>query len=108
MHGLKLAGPEFSQQKVIDSLNQDTAFDAEGMIPPIDWTKQHNDPAGPNGTVNADVAGKYICASTVKIEDGKFVPIEDVPEGKQFICMTGGPNAPELTKTPEYLRFGPS
>jgi ABC-type branched-subunit amino acid transport system substrate-binding protein len=108
VHGLKLAGPEFSQQKVIDSLNQDTAFDAEGMIPPIDWTKQHNDPAGPNGTVNADVAGKYICASTVKIEDGKFVPIEDVPEGKQFICMTGGQNAPELTKTPEYLRFGPS
>jgi hypothetical protein len=108
VHGLKLAGPEFSQQKVIDSLNQDTAFDAEGMIPPIDWTKQHNDPAGPNGTVNADVAGKYTCASTVTIHDGKFVPLEDVPEGKQFICMTGGANAPELTETPEYMRFGSS
>jgi ABC-type branched-subunit amino acid transport system substrate-binding protein len=108
VHGLKLAGPEFSQQKLIDSLNQDTAFDAEGMIPPIDWTRQHNDPAGPNGTTNTEVSGKYICASTVTIHDGKFVPLDDVPEGKQFICMTGGANSPTLTETPEYMRFGPS
>jgi len=108
VHGLKLAGPNFSQQKVIDSLNQDTAFDAEGMIEPIDWTVQHTDPTGPNGTTNEKVAGKYICASTVKIHDGKFVPLPEVPAGKQWICMTGGPNAPTLTKTPEYMRFGPS
>jgi len=108
LHGLKLAGPEFSQQKVIDSLNRDTAFDADGFIQPIDWTKQHNDPTGPNGSTNADVAGKYICASTVKIHDGKFTPIDTVPAGKQWICMVGGPNAPTLTKTPEYMRFGPS
>ena len=47
VHGLKLAGPNFSQQKVIDSLNRDTHFDADGMIVPIDWTKQHNDPDRP-------------------------------------------------------------
>ena len=40
--------------------------------------------------------------------DGKFVPVPDVPAGKQWICMTGGPNAPTLTKTPEYQVFGPS
>jgi len=108
VHGLKLAGPNFSQQKVIDALNQDTAFDADGMIVPIDWTKAHNDPTGPNGTVKPEFAGKYICASTVKIHDGKFVPLPTVPEGKQWICMKGGENAPTLTKTPEYMRFGPS
>jgi hypothetical protein len=105
VHGLKLAGPDFSQQKVIDSLNQDTAFDAEGMIEPIDWSIQHNDPTGPNGTTNEKVAGKYICASTVKIHDGKFVPLPEVPAGKQWICMTGGANAKTLTKTPEYMTF---
>jgi ABC-type branched-subunit amino acid transport system substrate-binding protein len=106
--GLKLAGPNFSQQKVIDSLNQDTSFDAEGMIQPIDWTKQHADPTGPGGTTKAAVAGKYNCASTVEIKNGKLTPLPTVPAGKQWICMTGGPNSPTLTKTPEYMRFGPS
>ena len=94
---------------MIDSLNQDTAFDADGFIVPIDWTKQHNDPTGPNGSTNATSPGKYICASTVKIHDGKFVPIDTMPAGKPWICMSVAPNAPTLTKTPEYMRFvGPS
>src|SRR5205085_7962909 len=42
--GLKLAGPDFTQQKVIDGLNTLTAYDDNGFIPPIDWTKSHNDP----------------------------------------------------------------
>ena len=46
VHGLLLAGPNFSQQKLINSLNQDTNFTANGMIKPVDWTKQHNDPKG--------------------------------------------------------------
>ena len=104
VEGLKLAGPNFSQQKVIDALNQDTSFDADGMIEPIDWTIQHNDPTGPNGTTKAEVAGKYNCASTVKIHDGKFVALP-TPGGKPWTCMTGGPNAPTLTKTPTYESF---
>ena len=39
--GLKMAGPSFTQQKVIDSLNTLTVVRDNGMIPPIDWTKQH-------------------------------------------------------------------
>ncbi len=42
--GLKLAGPEFTKQKVIDALNTQTAESPGGLIVPIDWTKQHNDP----------------------------------------------------------------
>ena len=42
--GLKMAGPNFTQQKVIDSLNTLTAYDDNGLIQPIDWTKQHEDP----------------------------------------------------------------
>ena len=107
VHGLKLAGPNFSQQKVIDSLNQDTAFTAEGMIVPIDWTRQHNDPTGPNGTSKPQFDGKWQCMSMTKIQNGKFVPVFNKP-GKQFTCMTGGSNAPTLTKTPTYESFVPS
>ena len=39
VHGLKLAGPEFTQQKLIDSLNQETHWTANGLKVPQDWTK---------------------------------------------------------------------
>ena len=103
VEGLKLAGPNFSQQKVIDSLNQDTHFDADGMIVPINWTKQHNDPGGPNGTAN-QYAGKYECVSLTEVHNGAFVPVLTKP-GKPWVCMSGGPNAPTLTKNAIYANF---
>ena len=103
VHGLKLAGPNFSQQKLIDSLNQATHFDADGMIVPIDWTKQHNDPAGPNRTAN-QYAGKYQCISLTRVHNGKFVPVLTLP-GKPWVCMVGGPNASTLTKNATYENF---
>lgn len=102
VHGLKLAGPNFSQQKVIDALNQDTHFDANGLIVPIDWTKQHNDPAGPNGTFNQN-AGNYDCHSQTKVHNGELVPVFDKP-GKPWVCMLGR-NPSTLTKTPVYRTF---
>jgi branched-chain amino acid transport system substrate-binding protein len=104
VEGLKLAGPSFSQTKVINSLNQDTSFDAGGMIEPINWTIQHNDPTGPNGSTKAQFAGKYNCASTVKIHDGKFVPLP-TQDGKPWTCLTGGANSPTLTTKPFYESF---
>src|SRR5262249_22735630 len=63
--GLKLAGSDFSQQKVIQSLNGVTSFSANGMIVPIDWTKQHNSSDG-----HPEFAGKWECDSVVKIHSG--------------------------------------
>jgi len=74
------------------------------MIQPIDWTVQHTDPTGPNGTTKAAVAGKYNCSSTVEIHNGTFVPVPTAP-GKPWTCMLGGPNAPTLTKQAEYVSF---
>jgi len=104
--GLKYAGPNFSQQKLIDSLNQVTDFRANGMIVPIDWTRQHEDPRGAGGRVKPGASGKYDCGSTVTVHDGKFVPLK-TPPGKPWICLTGGDNSPTLTKTPEYMSFAP-
>jgi branched-chain amino acid transport system substrate-binding protein len=106
--GLKLAGPDFSQQKLIDALNQDTHFDANGMIVPIDWTIQHNDPRGPNGTTIAKYASPYDCSVVVRVQGTKYVTIPQPPPGKPWVCLAGGPNAPTLTKTPTYMSFAPA
>jgi hypothetical protein len=104
--GLKLAGPNFTQQKLIDALNQDTAFDANGMIVPINWTYQHNDPRAPDGSVNPKYANPYNCSSTIRVRNGNFVPVS-TPPGKPWVCISGNPNAPTLTKTPTYRTFAP-
>jgi hypothetical protein len=104
--GLKLAGPDFTQQKLIDSLNQDTAFDAGGLIVPINWTYQHNDPRGAGGQSIPKYVSPYGCASVLRVKNGEFVPI-DTPPGKPWICTSGGANAPTLTKTPVYRTFAP-
>jgi ABC-type branched-subunit amino acid transport system substrate-binding protein len=105
--GLKIAGPNFSQEKVIDGLNQLTDFSANGMIVPIDWTFQHNDPTGPGGLSIPKYSSKWDCATVLQVHNSAFVPVFDQPN-KPWICMVGGPNAPTLTTTPEYENFAPT
>jgi len=78
--GLNMAGPEFDRQKVIDALNTLTGYTAEGLIQPIDWTKQHNDPK--------DVANRpeLTCSNIVQVQGGEFVPV--FAEGdKPWLCF---------------------
>lgn len=89
VEGLKAAGPEFTQQGVIDALNRMTDFSANGMVVPIDWTKQHNDPAG-----RPEFDSDYECTSFVKVEGGEFVSAFAEP-GKPWMCWE--PNAETLT-----------
>jgi len=94
--GLKLAGPDFSQQKVIDALNSLTAYNANGFIPPVDWTKQHNDPEK-----DPSALSKLDCGSYVKVQNGKFVAVYDQP-GKPWVCFDR--NDPTVDN-PQYLSF---
>ena len=96
--GLKLAGPDFSQQKVVDALNSLTAYDANGLIAPIDWTKQHNDPRKDPSTLS-----KQDCANFVEIHDGKFVPVWDEP-GRAWVCFNR--SDPNLDH-PQHVSFAP-
>lgn len=100
LDGLKLAGPEFTKQKVIDALNTQTAESPGGLIVPIDWTKAHNDP-----TNNQAVRGKYECSAVTKIVGGKFVPQFTQP-GKPWICFDPKDGAP-IPKEPQHLSFAP-
>jgi ABC-type branched-subunit amino acid transport system substrate-binding protein len=75
VEGLKAAGPNFTQKKVVDALNTMTADTAGGMIPPIDWTTQHTETQPPVG-----------CQALVKVKGGKFVPAFS-PADKNYVCF---------------------
>jgi len=97
--GLKLAGPDFTQQKVIDALNSLTAYNAGGLIPPLDWTKQHGDP-----NKDTSALSKLDCFDYLKITNGKFVPLYSQP-GKPFLCFNRtDPNV----DNPQHLSFAAS
>jgi ABC-type branched-subunit amino acid transport system substrate-binding protein len=95
--GLVLAGPEFTKSKVIDGLNSQTAWTAGGLNVPIDWTRQHEDPAE-----NPDKRGDE-CVTILKIENRKFVPQFNEP-GKPWICFD---SASETLDEPVAKSFAP-
>jgi len=45
--GLKAAGPDFTQAKVVAALNKITDYNGGGLIPPVDWTVSHTTSPGP-------------------------------------------------------------
>ena len=78
--GLKAAGPDFTRQKVVDAINKMTDYNANGLLPGVDWTTAHEQPPE--------------CYAVTKIVNGKFQPVFGKP-GKPFVCLPG-----TLTKIP--------
>jgi branched-chain amino acid transport system substrate-binding protein len=70
--GLKAAGPNFTRQKVIDAINKMTDYNANGFLPPVNWTTAHQQ--------------RQPCSALLKVVDGKFQPVFGKP-GKPFICF---------------------
>lgn len=89
VQGLLDAGPNFSQQSVIDAINQIEDWDSHGIREPVDWTIAHTGIAD-------DEEG---CNAYVKVEDGEFVPVFGEP-GKPFVCF---PYRLTLDELPENL-----
>jgi len=96
--GLKGAGPEFTQQKVVDWLNSQTAYTDHGMIAPIDWTVGHIDPQ-----THPEVRAKTYCQPIMKITGSKFVPYQ-AKSGKPWTCFE---NAKNGDQTPTWKSFAP-
>src|SRR6478735_5603264 len=74
VQGLNDAGPQFDRQKLIDAINKETAYTADGLVAPIDWTTAHNQPGPQN------------CFALLQIKDSKFVP-QTGEKGKYFTCL---------------------
>jgi hypothetical protein len=85
--GLKAAGPDFTRQKVVDAINAEKDYNAQGLLAPLDWSVQHvADP--PEG-----------CNVLSKVENGKFVPSFGQP-GKPFACFQLNPLPDKLQSKP--------
>lgn len=82
--GLKAAGCNFTRQSVVDAINKLTNYNANGFLPPVNWTTAHQQSQG--------------CFSFLKIVNGKFVPQFTQP-GKPFLCIPPGSNP--VTATPQ-------
>ncbi len=79
--GLKLAGPNFTQQKVIDAINGLAAYSDNGFVQPQNWSTGHIDPVA-----HPEVRDPDDCSNWVKIVGGKFVSAFDEP-GKPWNCL---------------------
>jgi branched-chain amino acid transport system substrate-binding protein len=96
--GLKGAGPEFTQQKVINYLNAQRAYDAEGLVAPIDWSTGHIDPMK-----HAEVRAKLQCMPIMQVKGGKFV-LFNGPSDKPWTCLDTAKGADQA---PVYKSFAP-
>jgi hypothetical protein len=70
--GLLAAGPEFDRDKVTAATNAMTAFTADGLIEPIDWTTAHQ--PFTQATREAEDGGSE-CTSLVRVEGGELVTV---------------------------------
>lgn len=76
--GLKAAGPNFTQQSLMDAINAMTDYDAEGFLHGVDWTTAHYVDAKPG----------LACSYAAIIEDSKLVS-KFVEGDKPFVCADG-------------------
>lgn len=82
--GLVAAGPQFDRASVIAATNTITDYTAGGLIPPIDWTRQHQAPTNEDPATHGS---KQVCANYVKVVDGGFELVGDA--AKPFFCWDG-------------------
>ena len=76
--GLLAAGPKFDRKKVIDATNEMTEFTAGGLIPPIDWTRQHEAPD--RGRPRPPTGPSRSAWPRVEVIDGEFEIVGDRDE----------------------------
>jgi len=79
--GLVAAGPQFDRASVIAATNEMTDYTAGGLLPPIDWTRQHEPPTEDDAVTHGAAQN---CAAYVQITDAQFELLGD-PE-KPFQC----------------------
>lgn len=80
--GLLAAGPQFDRTSVVESTNEITDWTAGGLVPPVDWSRQH-DAATPEDPVTH--GPKYDCQAFVFVRSGALEIAGDAE--KPFFCF---------------------
>jgi branched-chain amino acid transport system substrate-binding protein len=73
--GLRAAGKNLTQKKLVSAINKETAYNGDGLTAPVNWTKSHFGSPPP------------YCQSEVQVIDGHFVPAFVHPNGQVFTCF---------------------
>lgn len=79
--GIIAAGPSFDRAAVIAATNKMTDYTADGIVNPIDWTRQHTIPTDDDMTTHGFARE---CSAFLRVVDGKFQLIGD--KEKPFFC----------------------
>ena len=58
VEGLRAIGPDVTQKKLVAAINQEKAFNANGLMSPVDWTTSHT------------IANPPFCSSFVEAQNG--------------------------------------
>ncbi len=72
--GVKAAGSDLTQQRVVSLTNQITRFTGDGVSAIVDWTHAHDTTTFPN------------CPSFVQVKGSAFVPVTSSSH-QVFICF---------------------
>jgi ABC-type branched-subunit amino acid transport system substrate-binding protein len=86
--GIKAAGTNFTRQSVVDATNQMTHYTADGLVQPIDWTRQHEPTTVADPTAHGP---KYDCMNLVTVVGGDFHLVGD--PSKPWTCWPGDTSA---------------
>jgi ABC-type branched-subunit amino acid transport system substrate-binding protein len=89
--GVEAAGKSFTQQSVVEAINQMTEWSDNGTIAPVNWQHEHG-PAHP---------GDMGCFAYVITDGGKFKPVHGQP-GKPLVCVPANP-VPSSLDNPTYI-----
>ncbi len=89
--GIKASGKDFTQQSVVEAINQITDWRANGILTPVNWKHAHG-PSQP---------GDFGCFAYLNATNGKFVPAYGQP-GKPLVCHPESPY-PATLDNPTYL-----
>jgi hypothetical protein len=82
--GLLAAGPEFDRAKVIAATNEMTDYTADGLLNPIDWSRQHEAPTEDDPATHGSARD---CWAYVRVDDGEFEVVGD--ETSPWVCWDG-------------------
>jgi hypothetical protein len=80
--GLKAVGKNLTQAKLVTALNKETAFTADGLTTPVNWTTGHTTATPP------------YCQAAVQVQGSSFVPAQVQGQHSVFVCFNSGSTTP--------------
>ena len=99
VQGLKAAGPEFDRESLIEATNTHlTSYSADGLVSPIDWSRQHLAPTAEDRLTNGP---SQECVAMVWIQGGAFELVAE--SDSPFLCWDN--STPDWAE-PEPTKFG--